>query len=255
MLAFHGGGGTGRWMRTQTRFDAVAEREGFLVAYPDGHGRQWNDGRETAAIAAQREKIDDVAFIAKMIDAVAREHPVDPKRIYATGISNGAIFSHFLAAHLAPRIAAFAPVVGGIADPFHRRFKPAAPVSVLILQNTDDPLVPYEGGELRGIARGRGKIIATDEAVKLWVARNGCVAEPKPGDLADKDSTDGTRARWFLWSPCKEKTEVKLIRIEGGGHTWPGGSQYLPQRLVGKVSRDFDASEVIWEFFRDHPKP
>jgi len=126
-------------------------------------------------------------------------------------------------------------------------------VSVLILQGTDDPLVPYEGG---GVARGRqGRIIGTEEVIRLWVQHNGCLPRPKKGALADKDATDGCKADWSLWSQGRSGSEVKLIRIVGGGHTWPGGVQYLPARWIGKVCRDFDATEVIWEFFRNHSKP
>jgi polyhydroxybutyrate depolymerase len=95
---------------------------------------------------AHRDRIDDVAFFDAMLAAVAKDYPIDEKRVYAMGISNGGMFSHYLAAHRADKLAAIAPVVGGIADPFHRKFMPAGPVSVLISQGTKDPIVPYDGG-------------------------------------------------------------------------------------------------------------
>lgn len=153
VLVFHGGGGNGPGTERLTRFSELADRERLLVAYPEGVGRNWYDGREFASGSrAHRERIDDVGFVAAMLDAIARAHAVDPRRIYATGISNGAVFSHYLAAHLSPRIAAIAPVVGGIADPPDAWLRPERPVSVLILQGTTDPLVPYRGG---AIAFGR----------------------------------------------------------------------------------------------------
>jgi polyhydroxybutyrate depolymerase len=159
VLVLHGGGGDGAKMERLTAFSALAQREKFLVVYPDAMYRNWNDGRGAAVSRVHRERIDDLGFIATLLDALTREYHIDASRVFATGISNGAIFSHFLAAQLSSRIAAIAPVAGGIADPFYQRFSPDRPVSVLILQGTADPLVPYGGG---GVLRGRrGKIIPT----------------------------------------------------------------------------------------------
>ncbi len=253
VLVFHGGSGNAVGLERFTRFSALADREGFLVAYPDGVGNNWNDGREAPGIKAQRDKVDDVRFISQMIDAVGKVHPVDPKRIFATGISNGGIFSHYLGANLSTRIAAIAPVVGGLADPFHKKFKPEKPVSVFIIQGTKDPLVPYDGGNVTRTGR-RGKVIATDEAVKLWVRHDGCDARPVTGTLPDRDPADGCTVKWSTWRHGRDGTEVTLYRIEGGGHTWPGGPQYARRAAVGPVCRDFDATEAIWDFFKKHPR-
>jgi polyhydroxybutyrate depolymerase len=252
VLVFHGGGGTAAYTERLTRFSDLADREGFLVVYPEGPGKNWYDGREFKGSLAHETKRDDVAYVAAVLDAVAKEHPVDPKRIYATGISNGGIFSHYLAAHLSGRIAAIAPVVGGMPDPFHKKFKPEKPVSVFIIQGTKDPLVPYDGGD---IAQKRGKVLATDEAVKMWVKHNGCEAKPTTGELDDKDPRDGCRVKWATWGKGKDGTEVTLYTIEGGGHTWPDGPQYYPEAVIGKVCRDFNGTAAIWEFFKKHPKP
>ena len=250
VLVFHGGGGTGPGTERLTRFTALADREGFLVAFPEGVEKNWNDGREFTSSRAHRDHVDDVAFVAVLIDAIGRAHAVDPRRVCATGISNGGIFSHYLAAHLSARIAAIAPVVGGIADPPDAWLRPEQPVSVLMLQGTRDPLVPYHGG---AVAFGRGKIIDTEEAARRWAALNGGrepVREPLPAD--GKDRCGGLRT---IYPGGRDGSEVTLVRLDGGGHTWPGGAQYLPQLLIGRVCRDFDATVLIWDFFKTHPKP
>ncbi len=132
VLVFHGGGGTGPGTERLTRFTALADREGFLVAFPEGIEKNWNDGREFTSSRAHRDHVDDVAFVTALVDAIGRAHAVDPRRVYATGISNGGIFSHYLAAHLSARLAAIAPVVGGIADPPEAWLRPEQPVSVSI---------------------------------------------------------------------------------------------------------------------------
>lgn len=256
VLVFHGGGGNGPSTERLTRFSALADREGFVVAYPEGVGRNWNDGREFTSSRAHRDHVDDVGFVAALLDAIARVHPLDPRRVYATGISNGGIFSHYLAARLSARIAAIAPVVGGVADPPDPWFRPEQPVSVLILQGTADPLVPYRGGP---ISFGRGKIIDTEETARRWAALNGASREPVQEALASgarpaasaKDRCGGVR---LAYAGGRDGSEVVLVRLEGGGHTWPGGAQYLPETLIGRVCRDFDATALIWDFFKAHPK-
>lgn len=253
VFVFHGGGGDGSGMERLTRFSELADREGFIVVYPDGLWKNWNDGRAPSVSRAHRENVDDLGFVSALIDAVSMDRRIDPKRIFATGISNGAIFSHYLAANLSSRIAAIAPVAGGIAEPFRDRFKPERSVSVLIIQGTDDPLVPYHGGD---IARGRrGRIIDTDDAVRLWADRDGCKREPLSGTLPDTEPKDNCTVKWYSWPRGSDRTEVKLFVIRGGGHTWPDGPQYLPALFIGRVCRDFDATEAIWEFFKNHPRP
>jgi polyhydroxybutyrate depolymerase len=256
VLVFHGGGGQATGMESLTGFSALGQRERFIVVYPQGVGRSWNDGRITEVSQAHREKIDDLGFVDAMLAALSRAYPVDLKRVYATGISNGGIFSHYLAASRAQRIAAIAPVVGGIADPFHQRFKPAQPVSVLMIQGTKDPLAPYAGGPITGgDGKDRGRIISTQESARLWVKNNGCTSSPTVTSLPDRDPGDGCTVQRYVWAKGKAGTEVQLLRVEQGGHTWPNGPQYLPQPIIGRVCRDFDATREIWSFFKAHHLP
>lgn len=251
VLVFHGGRGDGESVERLTGFDALSDREGFLVAYPDGVGKQWNDGRDVADFETFKEHVDDVAFVSDLIDGIGKDHAVDPKRVFATGISNGGIFSHYLGARLSGRIAAIAPVAGGIAEPFRKSFKPDRPVSVLILNGTEDPLVPYGGGSVGGT---HGAVMHTEAAARLWSGVAECKRSGKD-TLPDVDPNDGCRVTLWRWTSGREGTEVLLYEIDGGGHTWPGGPQYAPKALIGRVCRDFDATRTIWEFFREHPRP
>jgi len=252
VLVFHGGRGDGEGVERLTGFDALSDREGFLVAYPDGVGKQWNDGRDVADFETFKERVDDVAFVSDLIDAIGKDHAVDPGRVFATGISNGGIFSHYLGARLSGRIAAIAPVAGGIAEPFRKSFKPDRPVSVLILNGTEDPLVPYGGGSVGGT---HGRTIGTAEAVRLWAAADRCAKQPVVERLPDADPGDACLTERSRWIGGREGTEVVLYELRGGGHTWPGGPQYAPKALIGRVCRDLDATRTIWEFFREHSRP
>jgi polyhydroxybutyrate depolymerase len=254
VFVFHGGGGQGTRIETTSGFDAIADRESFVVVYPDGVDRGWNDGRTDAPLhGALSKNIDDLAFVRAMLADIATVAPIDPKRIFATGMSNGAIFSEYLAAKMADKFAAIAPVAGGIADPFYKEFAPSSPVSVLAMNGTRDAFVPYNGGN---VARsGRGRVIPVDDAMKLWVVRDGITTEPQSGMLPDADPSDGCRVAWKKWTGGKNGTEVWLYAEQGAGHSWPGSTQAQPRVAVGPVCRDFSASEAAWSFFKGHPKP
>ncbi len=251
VFVFHGGGGTAPRMGRFTKFDALARKEKFFVVYPQGIGKNWNDGRETNKTKAHRENVDDISFVRSMIDSLTKEYRIDEKRIFSTGPSNGGIFSHYIGANISDKFAAIAPVIGGIADPFYKRFNPKNPVSVFIIQGTADKLVPYNGGY---IARNRGKVISTDKAIELWTNHNKTDKKPVRGNLPDTNKRDGCTVDTFLWKDGKNRTAVKLYKLNGGGHTWAGGINFFPRMIVGNVCRDFDAAEVIWEFFKNHPK-
>jgi len=251
VVVFHGGSGSPSGVDRLTRWSALADRQGFLVAYPEGVGFHWNDGRTTVASGAGPQA-DDVGFVAAMLDDIARERPLDPRRVYATGVSNGAIFAHYVGARLSARIAAIAAVAGGMADPFHVTFRPERPVSVLIIHGTKDPQIPYGGGDIQGGVLGR--ILPTEEALRLWAERNGATRPPSVEELPPSNDERCGGRRLFVNG--RSATEVVLLRLEGGGHTWPGGPVgYLPERQFGRLCRDFDATAVIWDFFKGHPKP
>jgi polyhydroxybutyrate depolymerase len=190
--------------------------------------------------------------VARLLDTLGAELRPDPRRIFVAGFSNGAVFSHYLAVHLARRIAAIATVGGGIMASLARTFPAGPPVSVFLMEGTDDPLVPFAGGPIQG---GRlGRAVGADSSALLWEERDGIRAVVATGELPDLDPFDGCSVRWRRWSGGRGDTEIWLYALHGAGHTWPGGPQYLPRRLVGRVCRDFDASFAIWDFFSGHPK-
>ncbi len=254
LIVLHGGGGTGERMEklTQGGFNRFSDKDGFLVVYPDGIEKNWNDGRENVKYRAHREKIDDVGFIASLIEHLTVEHPIDKKRVYVTGISNGAMMSFRLGCELSERIAAIAPVAGAMPENLPSRCSPSRQIPVLMISNTEDRLVPWEGGDIRFGRKTFGRAISVPETVKYWVTHNQCSSSPTVFMEPDRDPKDGTRVRREVYAQCGEGAEVILYAIEGGGHTWPGGDQYLPKIIVGKTSRDIDANGVIWNFFKNH---
>jgi polyhydroxybutyrate depolymerase len=240
VLVFHGGGGRASGIAPHTGFSRLAEREGFVVAYPEGVNGRWNDGRGYAA------GHDDVAFVRALVDTVGRELGIDTQRVYATGISNGAMFSYRLACDLPGTLAAIAPVAGAMPAELAPGCGHTQAVSVIAFQGTADPLMPYAGG---GVARRRGRVLSAERSIGFWGAVSGCSAPPTTRSAPDRVS-DGTRVRVTTFGGCRDGRAVELYTIEGGGHTWPGGPDAA--RRVGKVSRELDGTEVIWAFFARH---
>ncbi|MCU0460997.1 MAG: hypothetical protein MUF36_03110 [Bacteroidales bacterium] len=260
VIALHGRGGNGESMILLTRkgFNKLADKEGFIVVYPDGIEQNWNDGRmdEEANDRAHRENIDDVGFISALIDSMIKDYQTDSKRVYVTGISNGAIMSYRLACELSHKISAIAPVDGNIPNLLIHECSPRMPVPVLAINNIDDPLVPYEGGYIYTSIRrlNLGKVLSVEESIRFWVNRNKCSSVPVVAEEPDLDPKDGTRVTRKEYTNGNDGTEVILYSVDGGGHTWPGGFQYLPSWLIGKTSRDIDATRVIWAFFKRHSR-
>jgi polyhydroxybutyrate depolymerase len=242
VLAFHGRGGTGRAMQRLSKLDGVADRNGFVVVYPDGIRRSWNAG--TGAGAAERRGVDDVAFAAAVIDAVAARYPVDRRRVYATGMSNGGSFVQRLGCELAPEVAAIAPVAGGMAPDVMAHCTPARPVAVVMFQGLQDELNPAGGGK----TAGGGEVEPAQVALRTWAARDRCRdlpahEQPAPGVVLT------------VYRRCARRTAVALYTIGGGGHTWPGGAAPLPSVIVGNTPARPSASNVMWRFFETSAAP
>jgi len=253
VIVLHGGGGQGKNMDALTGFNTESDREGFVAIYPDAVGRNWNDGRGDPNIKSQAADIDDVSFISALIDRLEKDLSINKKMIYVTGISNGAMMSHRLGCELSAKIAAIAPVAGNIPAKMQPVWSPSHPLSVLIISGTGDPLVPWGGGDVTFLTLKRGRVISVADTVKFWVVTNGCAAGPETFQLPDIDSTDGTITTVESYKGCNGKAEVVLYTVKGGGHTWPGGLQYMNESSIGKTSRDFNATATIWQFFKLHP--
>ena len=180
LIELHGGGGSGDSIDGLTGFFALADREGFVVAAPSGIGKAWNDGREEKAGATGGA--DDVGFLAAAIDRIESQASIDARRVYVTGMSNGAIMSGRLACQLSDRIAAVAQVAGTAAVSVAGSCDPGRAVPILEIHGTADPLVPYGGGTVASMLGGRGDVVSVDDWAAAWVARNGDDATPAGDD-------------------------------------------------------------------------
>jgi polyhydroxybutyrate depolymerase len=259
VLAFHGGGETPQNQEQISGLDALADRERFLVAYPEGIDKSWADGRGTTS--ADMKGIDDVGFAKAVVDDIATTHTVDRRRVFATGPSNGGIFANRLGCDAADTFAAVGPVIGPIASRLAPTCHPSAPVAVIGVQGVADPVVPFAGGEVGGTLEGAaagGQVDGSRATQELWRLLDGCSATPA-STLEPVRANDGTSVTRRVFSGCREGVDVVWYEIQGGGHRWPphraqGLAELVARRTLGVSSQNLDATEAIWTFFAAHPK-
>ena len=205
VLVFHGRGGNVEQIAKFSGFNTLSEKHGFLAIYPQAIATHWNYGRESEKFHEHDGKINDVAWVEELIAELKRTYSVDKKRIYATGISNGGIFSQRLAIALGRHFAAVASLTSQIAE-LLAKTKPTNPISVLIINGTQDPFAPYEGREftprlfprLSKLMRqpSRGKVISTNATIAFWLRQNEIDVTGIVTKIPDIDSSDGSTVEW-----------------------------------------------------------
>jgi polyhydroxybutyrate depolymerase len=245
VVSFHGWLSSPNANSIITGWSRLAEREGFLLAFPQGTSfpQRWNSGSTWHVSAAQ-----DVQFFSDLLDELVALASVDSSRIYVNGFSNGGGMSVHLGCKATDRIAAIGSVAGAVVE--MEDCSPTRPLPVMAFHGTADPLVPYEGGPEPGwVARNGASVInapgfflGAPDWIAFWAENNGCSAGP----LTIPPQGDSLGIRY---TDCDEDAEVILYTIEDGGHTWPGG---MPIPFLGKTSRDIDATHELWSFFQGY---
>ena len=224
LLAFHGSGGTGPFMRSYSGFARIAARSRFVAVYPTAAGPRWN-----LEESEDPTRADDVRFIRELIDRLGGRVCFDKTRVYVAGVSNGGGFAALLGCRLSRRIAAVASVAGGYGDlPECRADRP---VSVLEIHGTEDEVVPYNGRDGRGAAR---------DFAASWAVRDGCRADAR-------ERTVAAGVVRYDWWPCAAGSAVAHVKLIGGEHQWPGATPPDP----GPQS-PIAAAPEIWRFVVHH---
>lgn len=232
VLSLHGFTSNSEQQELFSGWDEIADAENFIVAYPQGAQTpsRWNAGPN---LFTRLNPIDDVAFIRAVIAEITENYCIDAARIFVNGLSNGGGMTHRLACEMADQIAAVGTVAGAY-PALETECEPARPIPVISFHGTEDPLVPYNGNRM---------LPPIQDWAAEWAARNGC--DPTPENIPATGDTSGVH-----YVNCDDNADVILYTIDEGGHTWPGG---FPLLILGKTTRDINASETMWEFFMAHP--
>jgi polyhydroxybutyrate depolymerase len=235
VLSLHGYTSNAVQQQLYTGWNDVAERETFIVVYPQATGSptRWFAYHAPYTYAGQ-PTTDDVQFVRDLLARLSEDYCADPARIYINGLSNGGAMTHRLACELADQIAAVGMVAGAFVQ--NESCEPARPIPVMAFHGTNDSTVPYGGG---------GYFEAVEEWTAEWAERNAC--DPASEALPEQGEVSG-----IAYVNCDEDAAVILYTIHGGGHTWPGASP-LFDAFVNPTTQDIDANEIMWEFFVQHP--
>ena len=233
VINFHGLLSNANQQAWFSQMNEHAEAAGIIVAYPQGVGSSWNAG--SCCGSAANQEVDDVAFVRELVEHLSTVLCVSPKRVFATGMSNGGFMSHRLACEASDVFAAIAPVAGVLG--VDTATCGARAVPVMHFHGTADLLVPYEGGGVTGSP-------SVDETIDFWVGHNACATGPEV-TFQQGDTTCET------WTDCTDGANVTRCRVEMGGHCWPGNAICLS----GASTAEIHASAAALDFFAAHPMP
>ena len=255
VVAMHGSGGDGALMRSATGygFERLADEHGFAVAYPDGFEGYWNGCNIVGDYSANKLDIDDIGFLTAMVDKLAADIGVDPKRAFAVGVSRGGHMAFRLALEAPLHFRAVAAVAANVPAPDNFKCKPVrqGTSSVMIMNGTEDPLNPFAGGEVKLFGFiARGTVPSSRETGQYFADLNNIAGAPERNETP---AADGVRVERVLWRNDSD-VEVELVAIHGGGHVLPQPYWRHP-RILGPTPKEPNGPEVIWAFFgRQRPR-
>ena len=252
VLAFHGALSEPAQLQDVSGLDDVADQSGIVVAYPSAALGDWNTECLMCGSDAVVEEIDDLGLVSDLVDQLAADAGIDRRRVYAIGISNGALFVHHLACAARDVVTAAASVAATLIAPEH--VPPCGDgraVPIVFFHGSDDTFFPPEGG-LAGNNVVNVRLLSIEESVESWVERDGCEGDPQITPLPDTEADETTVVR-AVHENCDGDSAVVYYAITGGGHTWPG-SPVPSGGALGRTSRDVSASAVVVDFFLAHAR-
>ncbi|MEO6084791.1 MAG: hypothetical protein ABIQ18_16940 [Umezawaea sp.] len=218
---------------------AHADRHGYLMVIPAHYSTGW----QGVPGGPGSPDVDDPGFIRALLDELKADYNADPARIYASGMSNGGFFTHLTACRLAGSFAAFAAVSGQLSTGLVSSCSPGRPLPILMIHGDGDPVVPIDVS-----------YAPLADATRYWTTNNRCGAATTSVDLPNT-TADNTTVTRHTWTGCPANAPVVFYEINRGGHTWPGGTPFLPPPLLGWHCTDINANDVIWNFVAPHRLP
>lgn len=235
VINFHGLSSKAIRHQRYCKMDKVADKEHFIVVYPQSYHIGWNAG---LGFNSYSNGVDDIAFLNALLDTLEATYSIDKKRIYTAGVSLGGTFNYRIACEMSNRVTAIASVSGLMTDSTYAHCVTKRAIPILHIHGTGDQIMRYTGMEQANGA---------EEGVKLWAYRNQCDA-PDTIEVPNRKKTDFTKAVLIKYSNCANGSQVWFYKINHGGHTWPGGAEIF--KLMGRRNQDINGSQVIWDFFK-----
>ncbi|MGA7908295.1 MAG: PHB depolymerase family esterase [Candidatus Sulfotelmatobacter sp.] len=267
VILLHGLNQDAEEMARLTHFNDQADKDSIIAVYPNALNGRWNIGITEPRFYSgpyrrrgpwgpgyppppprqrreqgQARPAADIQFLNQMLDKLADKYSVNTLRIYATGLGEGGFMALRMGCNMADRVAAIAPVAAAM--PKTMNCIPSRPVAMLLMNGTDDPILPHGGGRYKA---GLVQVLSAEDTAKEWARQDHCAEKPTQTKLPplQKGAKD---TKVYTYDGCEEGAQVALYDVKDGGHTWPGGEQYMTEKEVGKTSLALNANETIWGF-------
>ena len=242
VIFLHGNGGSGRASAFESKLNRIADSENFIAVYPDGYKKSWNDARNKTI--ASKEGINDILFLNELIKTLINNYPVNERKIYLAGVSNGGFMVQTFVFNTDVPIAAIASIIATFPKNLDITCN-LNNISIMYILGTKDPYVPYNGGTVAG--KNSGEVYSANESINFWKKKNNCSEDIKIKIYPDIKN-DNVNVKKITYSECNN-TEVVLIKMINGGHQYPNGIK-IP--TAGNKCRDINATKEIWMFFSKH---
>jgi polyhydroxybutyrate depolymerase len=235
VFVLHGSGGNGLGMMKEAAImEQKAASENALVVYPDGYKKYWNECRKASPVKANQININEQAFFSALIEHFKKQYQVNPKRIFVVGTSGGGHMAYKLALTMPEKFGAVTAIIANLPDSTNFDCTPVGkPIPIMIVNGTDDPINPYQGGEVN-IGFSMGYVRSTDQTFQYWATLAGYIGKPIQESVPDRDPNDGKTIERYTFKG-KGKPEIVLLKVIGGKHNYPG---------------DLDVHTEAWNFFK-----
>jgi polyhydroxybutyrate depolymerase len=248
LFYLHGGGENIKKMARSSSLNNLADLHHFIVVYPVGIDKHWQDGRKQTYSGTNKTHINDVAFIDKLIETFKSKYKIDKKKIYVTGVSNGGLMTLRLGCELSHKLSAVAPVIANMPKNYLSKCRPKKTLPLLLMNGTKDPIVPYNGGEMKFLKKRMGEVTSTKETIGFWIKHNQCNKNPNTKNLPNLNKRDNSYVIKQSYTKCKNDATVELYSIQGGGHSMPSKRGFNLAKLLGERNRDIEGINVIVDF-------
>jgi polyhydroxybutyrate depolymerase len=251
IVLLHGLGGNASRTRNWG-YEAVADREGLIVAYPQGIESRWSYGRSISGQPMPRvgdAQVDDLGFLVRLVDTLVSEQLADRSRVFVVGVSNGGLMAYTVACSMTRRFAAVAALLSSMTDLQIEDCRPDGPISILVLGGTADRSMPYGGVKLP-----YGSLASVPDTVEYWRQVNQC-DKSQITPVPHRNANDPTSVTVTRWPTCADGVEVASYRVEGGGHRAPSlappsAAEREWEQVAGAKNRDIETADEVWKFFQ-----
>lgn len=240
IIVLHGATISAERMKRSSGFAEAAAVYGFTVVFPEGKANRWNDARTSGAHP------DDIGFLNALAHQLVEGQIADPHRLYVAGVSNGGLMAFTLICQPQTPFVGVAAVIASLPANLEASCHPPKPLSVIMMNGTADPFMPFSGGK-SGLFGRHGPVIGAEKTASLFAKAEGC-AEASETRLAKVDASESTHIKLLSWQGCAPQASVRLYEVEGGGHQIPGGPTFVPF-LFGPPNHDIKAADEILKLF------